>query len=34
MCQNGARVFAKQGKPFDEILKHYYQGISLGAAPE
>ncbi len=34
MCQNGARVFAEQGKPYDEILKHYYQGISLGQAPE
>jgi hypothetical protein len=34
MCQNGARVFAEQGKPFDEILKHYYQGITLGQAPD
>lgn len=32
-CQHGARVFATQGRTYEEILKHYYQGITLGPAP-
>jgi len=33
MCQYGADDFAKQGKKYDEILKHYYQGAVLGKIP-
>jgi stage II sporulation protein D len=29
MSQWGANVMGKQGKKFDEILKHYYQGVEL-----
>jgi len=29
-CQHGARVFATQGRTFSEILRHYYQGVTLG----
>jgi stage II sporulation protein D len=29
LCQYGARAFAEQGRKFDEILKHYYQGVSI-----
>jgi hypothetical protein len=29
-CQYGARAFADQGRTYEEILKHYYQGITLG----
>lgn len=29
MSQFGARYLAKTGKTFDEILKHYYQGIEI-----
>lgn len=32
-CQYGARVFADQGRSYEEILKHYYQGIELGSRP-
>lgn len=29
LCQYGARAFASQGRKFDEILKHYYQGVTI-----
>ena len=29
MCQTGAAGMALQGRRFDQILKHYYQGIRL-----
>ncbi|KJS20248.1 MAG: hypothetical protein VR72_15545 [Clostridiaceae bacterium BRH_c20a] len=29
MCQYGADGFAKQGKKYDTILKHYYQGVEI-----
>jgi hypothetical protein len=32
-CQHGARVLALQGRRYDQILRHYYQGIELGPAP-
>lgn len=32
-CQHGARVFATQSRTFDQILRHYYQGVTLGPAP-
>jgi hypothetical protein len=31
-CQHGGRVLALQGRTYDEILKHYYQGVNLGPA--
>ena len=31
MCQTGAAGMALKGMPFDKILKHYYQGIKIGA---
>jgi len=34
MCQHGARVFAEQGKTFDQILSHYYQSTQLETIPE
>ncbi|NLT94379.1 MAG: stage II sporulation protein D [Clostridia bacterium] len=34
MCQYGADGFAKQGKKYDDILKHYYQGVSIGKIPD
>lgn len=30
MSQWGANVMAKDGKSYDEILKHYYTGINIG----
>lgn len=30
LSQFGANAMAKNGKKYDEILKHYYQGISIG----
>ena len=30
MSQWGANVMAKEGKSYDEILKHYYTGINIG----
>jgi hypothetical protein len=30
LCQHGARVFAEQGKNFDHIIRHYYQGATVG----
>lgn len=30
MCQHGARRLAEQGRTYTEILKHFYQGITLG----
>jgi stage II sporulation protein D len=30
MSQWGADVMAGAGKKYDEILKHYYQGIEIG----
>ena len=29
MSQYGANVIAKEGKKYDEILKHYYTGIKI-----
>jgi len=29
MCQYGADDFAKKGKTYDQILKHYYQGVEI-----
>lgn len=29
MSQNGANVLAGEGKKYDEILKHYYSGVSI-----
>jgi LysM repeat protein len=29
MCQRGAQAMALQGATFDQILRHYYQGIQL-----
>jgi hypothetical protein len=28
-CQHGARVFAEQGRDYENIVRHYYQGTSL-----
>jgi hypothetical protein len=33
MCQRGARAMAQQGYGYEEILKHYYTGITVSAAP-
>ena len=33
-CQHGGRAMAGQGRTFDEILRHYYQEISVGISPE
>ncbi len=33
MCQYGAMGMAKRGYKYDEILKHYYKGISLVKIP-
>jgi hypothetical protein len=30
-CQHGARTFAEQNRTYDEIIKHYYTGVTLGA---
>ena len=30
LCQYGARVFAGQGRTYEEIIKHFYQGVTLG----
>ena len=29
MSQHGANVLAKEGKSYDEILKHYYTGVEI-----
>ncbi|HFB52263.1 MAG TPA: SpoIID/LytB domain-containing protein, partial [Anaerolineae bacterium] len=29
LCQHGAQTFAKQGFTFEQILKHYYTGITI-----
>jgi stage II sporulation protein D len=29
LCQTGAVGMAEKGATYDEILKHYYQGIDL-----
>ncbi|MFZ7102097.1 MAG: stage II sporulation protein D [Peptococcaceae bacterium] len=29
MCQYGADDFAKKGKTYEQILKHYYQGVEI-----
>lgn len=34
LSQYGANAMAKEGKKYDEILKHYYQGISIGRLEE
>jgi stage II sporulation protein D len=31
MSQTGANAIAKKGTKFDEILKHYYTGVSIVA---
>jgi SpoIID/LytB domain protein len=31
LCQIGAAVMANAGKPYVEILRHYYRGITVGA---
>ena len=33
LCQHGARVFASQGRTYEEIIKHYYWGAALGPIP-
>ncbi|PYS20401.1 MAG: amidase, partial [Acidobacteria bacterium] len=30
LCQIGAAVMASQGKPYREILAHYYPGAEVG----
>lgn len=32
MCQRGAASMAKEGRPVEEILKHYYSGIEIAQA--
>jgi stage II sporulation protein D len=34
LCQFGANGMAREGIPFVEILKHYYSGIEVAAAPD
>lgn len=34
LCQFGANGMARQGSRFDQILRHYYTGITLGDAPD
>ncbi|CCO08438.1 stage II sporulation protein D [Desulforamulus hydrothermalis] len=29
LCQNGAKGMARQGKSYQEILKHYYSGVEI-----
>jgi stage II sporulation protein D len=31
LCQYGAREFANQGRSYEEILKHYYQGCEFAS---
>jgi hypothetical protein len=33
MCQEGARAMANAGATYDQIIKHYYTGVSLLSAP-
>jgi stage II sporulation protein D (peptidoglycan lytic transglycosylase) len=33
LCQFGSHGMARQGVPFDEILKHYYTGIDVAPLP-
>ncbi|MDX1522474.1 MAG: SpoIID/LytB domain-containing protein, partial [Anaerolineae bacterium] len=30
MCQYGARALADQGRTYDQIIKHYYTGVTIG----
>ncbi len=30
LCQYGARAFAHQGSSYDQIIRHYYTGVTLG----
>jgi len=30
LCQYGARAFAQQGRTYEQIIKHYYTGVTLG----
>ncbi|MEW5960639.1 MAG: SpoIID/LytB domain-containing protein, partial [Chloroflexota bacterium] len=30
LCQYGARALAQQGRLYDQIVKHYYSGVTLG----
>jgi hypothetical protein len=30
LCQYGARALAQQGRTFDQIVRHYYTGVTLG----
>ncbi len=32
MCQYGARAFANQGYTYDQIIRHYYTGVTVGSA--
>lgn len=34
LSQFGANAMAKSGKKYDEILKHYYQGVAIGKMEE
>jgi len=34
MCQTGAGVMAQRGKKFDDILRHYYEGVELTSVYE
>ncbi len=34
MCQHGARVFAEQGKTYEQIITHFYQGTTVGLIKE
>jgi hypothetical protein len=33
-CQHGARIMASEGRQYNEIIEHYYQGGVLGPIPE
>jgi len=30
LCQHGARTFAQQGRTYEQIIKHYYTGATIG----
>lgn len=34
LCQHGARALAGEGRTYEEILKHYYQGVTIGPIPD
>ncbi|MCB0194122.1 MAG: SpoIID/LytB domain-containing protein [Anaerolineae bacterium] len=33
LCQYGARALAREGRTYEEILKFYYQGVTVGPTP-